>query len=579
MKMKFLNQFAATIKPTLFRFPATFLLSALITIFASYETFQTGTDENSFSFIIGKSLCWAFALSVFSRLALEKLLSSFKKKNIFLLISQIVCVGLAFFPGYNFCNHNSERFYLVYFGTISALLVICPYLLSFSQDKEKVIPNIICALMISFLLAFCVGFGLCVIALSVDKLIYNFNNENVYITLCFIASCFFFPCTFLSYTTKKNEDISIPKTFKVIVLYTLFTLYCILILVLYLYLIKTLVVRELPSGKINPFVSVATVLYLFFYLSLGNYKNKATSFFYIYGSIFLIVLILVQIIAFSIRISAYGFTPARVASLYYIIFSTIFCVLPLVKKGKYMQAVFPIFAFICILGSLTPLNILDSASRSQFSRITRILKKYDLYQNGKIIPAPAVDTILEKDKSEIVKAVWDLSDSRGKKPDFVSEVYTGYGIDTDKFKDTFGFPYSGDYNSEEELQSDEAYKFIHYSYKVDVPEEKPVNISGFSEMYYFKEESGYWYSGEWKNVTVKFGNNIKIDITDAILPLMKEKGSPCWNAAVDSTEPLIIKKDGFTLIIREMSMEKNIYRYSDHDSIDNYYRIIGYACR
>lgn len=509
MKMKFLNQFAATIKPTLFRFPATFLLSALITIFASYETFQTGTDENSFSFIIGKSLCWAFALSVFSRLALEKVLSSFKKKNIFLFISQIVCVGLAFFPGYNFCNHNSERFYLVYFGTISALLVICPYLLSFSQDKEKVIPNIICALMISFLLAFCVGFGLCVIALSVDKLIYNFNNENVYITLCFIASCFFFPCTFLSYTTKKNEDISIPKTLKVIVLYTLFTLYCILILVLYLYLIKSLVVRELPSGKINPFVSVATVLYLFFYLSLGNYKNKATSFFYIYGSIFLIVLILVQIIAFSIRISAYGFTPARVASLYYIIFSTIFCVLPLVKKGKYMQAVFPIFAFICILGSLTPLNILDVAERSQQKREA----------------------------------------------------------------------HSGDYDGEEESQSDSAYKFIYYSYKVDVPEEKPVNISGFSELFYFKEESGYWYSDEWKNVTVQFGNNIKIDITDEILPLMKEKGSPAWNAAVDSTEPLIIKKDGFTLIILKLSMEKEVHRYPDHDSIDNYYRIIGYACR
>ena len=60
---------------------------------------------------------------------------------------------------------------------------------------------------------------------------------------------------------------------------------------------------------------------------------------------------------------------------------------------------------------------------------------------------------------------------------------------------------------------------------------------------------------------------------------MKEKGSPVWNAAVDSTEPLIIKKDGFTLIISKLSIEKEVHRYPDHDSIDNYYRIIGYACR
>lgn len=357
--MKFFSSLWNTIKPTLLRFPAAFLLSAFATVMLfTNDLVNCGWVSKSAYFALAKSAFWAFALSVFTRLFEEVLFAKFSSKKYIFIASQAVCVILAFFPGYIFSSHDSPRFYLVYFGTFLALFVLCVYMLYFSQSKEKLVANILLSLMISSTIAVCIGAGFSVIFFAFDQLICNCIGELYSIIWC-TAFFFFLPCIFISYATKKDSDIVIPKSFKVIVLYVLFSLYCILLLVLYAYLIKSLVTLTLPSGKINPLVSGASLFFLFFYLSLAPYKNKLTSFFYKYGAIFLLVLIAVQLVAFAIRIHAYGFTPARCASLYYIIFSVVFCILPLIQKGKYMQAIYPLFAAICIFASVTPLNIID----------------------------------------------------------------------------------------------------------------------------------------------------------------------------------------------------------------------------
>jgi len=584
--MKFLSQFWSTIKPTVIRFPASFLLSALFAIFISVSFCNEYSVEDEFYYRICLSCVWAFGFSVFAQLALEKLLPLIIKKsfilNIVPLIFQLVCVILAFFPGYYFCtDYKADRFLLIYFGTLASLFVLCLYLLSFSQQKEKVIPNVLMALVISTVIALCIGVGGSVIVLAIDKLIYEFSRSgDVYGTIWWISFGFFFPCTFLAYATKKNEDISIPKTFKVIILYTLFSLYCILLLVLYFYLIKSLVEMELPSGKINPFVSGATVLYLFFYLSLGNYKNKVTSFFYSYGSIFLLVLIAVQSVAFGIRVSSYGFTSTRVASFYYILFSLVFCVLPLVRKGKYMQSVYPLFAALCILGSLTPLNILDFANRNQYARIISTLKKYDLYKDNEIIPAPSEDTISTEDKKKIVDAFDMLCDAKGKKPDLIDEVYYKRMNFKERFKIKFGFTYYmlygfGTPEVEEPVITE------NYAYNLEVPEKEPVNISGFSEMFYFYLDENYVYDYyNRKNridpdVIVSFGKNKEIDITQEVSPLLYKSDIDNIDK-INSTQSLIIKKDGFTLIIREMKLKKKM----ENGKISSAKVMIrGYACR
>lgn len=564
--MKFLSHFWNTIKPTVLRFPAAFLLSAMVAVFLSTNIVYSYGSYN-FYLAMCLSCAWAFGLSVFLHLLLERLISSLKQKNTIFLLVQMVCIILAYFPGYLLCKNDTSRFYIIYFGTLMALFVFCLYLLYCFQQKEKVIPNVVMSLAISLTIAFCIGTGASVIALAIDRLICHITNYNIHGIIWACSFCFFFPCVFISYATKSDKDISIPKTFKVIVFHVLFSLYCILLFVLYIYLIKSLVTLTLPSGKINPFVSGATVLYLFFYLSLASYKNKVTSFFYSYGSIFLLVLIAVQIVAFAVRINAYGFTPVRFASLYYIIFSIIFCILPLIKKGKNMQLVYPIFGLMCLLASISPLNIIDSANRNQYSRIISTLKKYDLYKNKSIIPAPSEDTISPKDKNKIVSAFNEIRTSKGKKPEALEEIINENVI-SKAFKNTFGFEFYYDYDYENTTPPTEAKK---YGYNLDVPKETPVDIRGLSEMFYFNSDDSYCKKNP--QITVEFGNHQIINITDEIFALAYERDNL---AKVDSNEPLVIKKDGFTLIIRQIDFRKNDYASS---TTHTYYRIIGYACR
>ena len=540
--MKFFSSLWNTIKPTLLRFPAAFVLSAFATVMLfTNDLVNCGWVSKSAYFALAKSAFWAFALSVFTRLLEEVLFAKFSSKKYIFIASQAVCVILAFFPGYIFSSHDSPRFYLVYFGTFLALFVLCVYMLYFSQSKEKVVANAILSLMISSTIAVCIGAGFSVIFFAFDQLICNCIGELYSIIWC-TAFFFFLPCIFISYATKKDSDIVIPKSFKVIVLYVLFSLYCILLLVLYAYLIKSLVTLTLPSGKINPFVSGASLFFLFFYLSLAPYKNKLTSFFYKYGAIFLLVLIAVQLLAFAIRIHAYGFTPARCASLYYIIFSITFCILPLIQKGKYMQAIYPLFAAICIFASVTPLNIIDSASRNQYKRIVSTLKKYGLFSGGKVIPSSKANPLSADDKKTIRSAFFELNDSEKKKLGFVSYEK--------EFREIFGF-------NAYDVYGEDVFSEV-YCYALDVPDERSVNIQGFSELFYFKtEESEYVYDEkDWKP-TVSFGDHYIIKLGSELLPLLNTGRK--YEGKIDSMDPLVIKKDGFTLIIREMNLRKEKY--------------------
>ena len=92
--MKFLYHFWNTIKPTVLRFPAAFLLSAMVAVFLSTNIVYSYGSYN-FYLAMCLSCAWAFGLSVFLRLLLERLISSLKQKNTIFLLVQMVCIILS----------------------------------------------------------------------------------------------------------------------------------------------------------------------------------------------------------------------------------------------------------------------------------------------------------------------------------------------------------------------------------------------------------------------------------------------------------------------------------------------------
>ena len=79
--MKFLSQFWSTIKPTVIRFPASFLLSALFAVLKSVSFCNEFSASDDFYYRMCLSCAWTFVFSVFAQLTLEKVLPLIIKKS------------------------------------------------------------------------------------------------------------------------------------------------------------------------------------------------------------------------------------------------------------------------------------------------------------------------------------------------------------------------------------------------------------------------------------------------------------------------------------------------------------------
>ncbi|MDE6719590.1 MAG: DUF4153 domain-containing protein, partial [Treponemataceae bacterium] len=176
------------------------------------------------------------------------------------------------------------------------------------------------------------------------------------------------PMIFIAFATREREQISLPFVYQFIALRILIMIGILFLALLYLYLFKLLFTDILTfigmcmSGReIFLYISFATSGYLFFYFASMPDESPFFVFFRRYGALFMLPLVAMQIFAFVIKIDAEGYTPARAAALLYIIFSIASCALTFIKRGKYMPLTFLIFAALCILGSATPLNIIDLA--------------------------------------------------------------------------------------------------------------------------------------------------------------------------------------------------------------------------
>ena len=162
----------------------------------------------------------------------------------------------------------------------------------------------------------------------------------------------------------------------------MFPLYIILLTLLYAYLIKSLIVQELPCGQINWFVSFATCFYFVFYYTLCEYKkNLFIKWFYKIGGFILFPLIIIQCISFKIRIDAYGFTELRYVSLLYIIFSVIAILCTMIKGGMFAKWNFIILTFFILLATVSPLNMIEVPYKKQSERMEHVLKKYKMFDN------------------------------------------------------------------------------------------------------------------------------------------------------------------------------------------------------
>lgn len=300
---------------------------------------------------------WGMLFSVIAQLLLER-----RHGRRVQLVAQAIIFALSVFalPLFFLLIDYGMRRDMLLVGVTLALCAIIMFVLTRTQGSDIAFPNFIVSAAILGI------FFLCLIVVPVVRyclgIYFHYSPilDNIRKLLTCLSLIVPLPMIFIAFATRDREQISLPLGY-FIMLHIFITVGILFLALLYLYLFKCLFTHNMQVREIFLYVTFATSGYLFFYFASLPYESPFLVFFRRYGAFFMLPLLAMQIAAFVIKINADGYTPARVAALFYIIFSVASCALTLIKRGKYMPLTFLIFAALCILGSATPLNIIDLA--------------------------------------------------------------------------------------------------------------------------------------------------------------------------------------------------------------------------
>lgn len=324
--------------------------------------------------ILGFLMAAAFALP--ATLLTQK--NSILKKYMIQTGAALTGLLLGYFSHKGFGNPVYSELY--YFGIFCAVILVSLYLFIPKNNSRTYFSLVFKHFLFTAFMTLILMGGICLLIFAVQNLILDTDSYKIYECCSFFCAYVFGINTFSYYLFNRRQDESSGKAFKVITLYILFPVFILLILILYIYLIKALVLLKLPNGQINWFVSFASCFYIVFYFILREYDElPVIKFFYKFGAIAFIPLIIIQIYAYFIRVNAYGFTGYRYSSLLFIIFSIITILLTFIKKGKYVNLAIIVLTALVLFDTLTPFNLIKMAHKSQFSRMEKVMKKYDIY--------------------------------------------------------------------------------------------------------------------------------------------------------------------------------------------------------
>ena len=290
--------------------------------------------------------------------------------------------------------HRTDSLYvgLVMGGLFTATFIMiffCLYSNGNGYDKpvfsHMVKSAFLCSVFAGILFA---GLTVCIAAFSL-LIIGTEEMWKAVMIAGIITHMFFASMLFISQIPEKEGTIEVPGSYRAIIHKGLFYIYLLLIGILYLYIVKTIVTWHMPVGRFNWFGCFSLLFFIFFSLSVDEKDGKIQQSFKKYGAVLLIPVIIMQGIGLGIRISAYGITTLRFASIVLIVTALLFIVCMLVRIP--LRLPFAGAAVIALIVTCTPFNLINVPIRNQENILRR-----KLTEAGALTPGGSTSTGQEK---------------------------------------------------------------------------------------------------------------------------------------------------------------------------------------
>ena len=406
-------------------------------------------------------------------------------------------------------NYDSLYTIMAYTGIMIAMLCFIFFILMRGENRDLAFPKLVASWMFTGAVCGVLSGGLSICIAAFQSLIFSW--DDIY-KLYSIANLFVwiigFINIFLSFIPKKGVPLASSKIFRTFVLFAGLPLYILLITILLLYLAKIVITWNMPVGEINWFASFASLFFIFFLLSVKQYKEKIAKLYVKFGGYFLAPVLVMQAVAVFERINAYGLTTPRTVSLVLIIISILF-ITGSVIIPNHLNKIALISGIIVLIVTITPLNVIDMPVRSQTRILTNVLTANDMLKDGKVVPNPNVS---DEDAKKIISAYEYLKYDAGKTPDFIPNP-------KNSIEEIFGFTKKNDFD-----RNGKVYRYCNFRTKdsVDITEyDKMVKVYDDNDIIKF-EHNGQQYDIDLIQIANSFYDQYDTEETELDLYIVDE---------------------------------------------------------
>lgn len=248
----------------------------------------------------------------------------------------------------------------------------------FSEYVLKVSINIAKSSFVYGILAI----GVAAILGIFDVLILNITSQYIGNIEVLIAG--FFYSTKIIYSLINLDD-DVNKFFKNLIKYVLMPLLIVAFAIIYMYILKILILRNMPQ---NTIFRIATSLFIvggFIWTVMNYYKEEGT----IYKistklPIIFSPFILLQIYTIGVRIAKNGITPLRYAGIIFIIFEICYILCYMLKNKKIQNLILVANALLIVSILIPGINAFDVSDFSQIKNLKIYTQKTELTEEDKV---------------------------------------------------------------------------------------------------------------------------------------------------------------------------------------------------
>lgn len=537
-----------TFKKSIGKFPLTIIsaivLTVIYTICLDNYSIETTTLTNISLFIV------IFASSTF---LIETVLETkIKKKIIYYIIAAIWATVLTYAVNIEegllgmsntIFLFKIERFIICYLIATIVLAIYYNYK-NLNKTFEQYVTSTFVTIFKTSLIYGILAIG---IAMITAVFVYLILDGESYILVArmeiLLFGVYYIPTVLYSFYDQEEE---IGKFAKIVIKYVLGTLVIVAFAIIYMYIIKIIFLRDMPSNLIFRILSALFIIGLPVWTMILSFKEDSTL-----DKInrklplLFIPFIILQIYSIGTRILSNGITELRYLCLMLIIFEIVYIIIYLTKKEK-VSRILLVFLALTVISTIVPyINMFTISNLSQYNNLkiykqkteyseeekTKIYGAYNYLRYSSIEGKKYIENYLTKDDEELIKK---LKNSGTKKSDNGKNIY----VDKD----------------------------INY-----------IEVEGYKKVY---KIDSYSYNSSKENRTIdEIFSNIEINTQESnysieanILPLINEYVNHENEMNNYSEENNELKLDENKKII----LERLILEYDDTTKNVSYYNMSGY---